>query len=110
MATARTNVADISSVCHANSFTAPAESSKRRVSRAIVVFRGLALWPPLFFPTQNGCQKITDYRDTAALTSLQLLNKSPTLHRRRKAFLVLPPSAVVLFPRKLIGPRSGLVI
>ena len=25
--------------------------------RAIVVFRGLALWPPLFFPTQNGCQK-----------------------------------------------------
>ena len=34
-----------------------AESRKSRFPRAIVVFHGLALWPPLFFPTQNGCQK-----------------------------------------------------
>ena len=66
MATARASVADISSVCHANSFTAPAESRKCRFPQAIVVFRGLALWPPLLFPTQNGCQKITNYHDTAA--------------------------------------------
>ena len=56
MATARASVADISSVSRANSFTAPAESRKCRFPRAIVDFRGLALWPPLFFPTQNGCQ------------------------------------------------------
>ena len=52
MATARASVAAISSVSRANSFTAPAESSKCRFPRAIVVFRGLAWWPPLFFPTQ----------------------------------------------------------
>ena len=44
-------------VSRANSFTAPAESKKCRFPRAIVFFRGLTLWPPLFFPTQNGCQK-----------------------------------------------------
>ena len=27
------------------------------ITRAFVVFRGLALWPPLLFPTQNGCQE-----------------------------------------------------
>ena len=48
---------DDSSVSCANSFTAQAESRKCRFPRAIIVFCGLALWPPLFFPTQNGCQK-----------------------------------------------------
>ena len=58
MATARASVADISSVSRpTGSFTAPAESSKCSFPRASVVFRGLALWPPLFSPTQNGCQK-----------------------------------------------------
>ena len=50
MATSRASVADISLVCRANSFTAPAESGKRRFPRAIVAFQVLALWPPLFSP------------------------------------------------------------
>ena len=58
-----------SSISRANSFSGQVESSKCIFSQAIVVFRGLALWPPLFFPTQNGWQKLTDYRDTAALTA-----------------------------------------
>ena len=57
MAAARASVADISAVSRANSFTAKAVSSKCHFPRSIVVFRGLPLWPPLFFPTQNGCQK-----------------------------------------------------
>ena len=35
---------------HANNLTAEAESRKCRFPRAIVMFRDLALWPPLFFP------------------------------------------------------------
>ena len=35
----------------------PSWVEKMSFPRAIVVFRGLALWPTLFFPTQNGCQK-----------------------------------------------------
>ena len=46
-----------SSVSRANSFTAQAESRKCRFPSESVVIRGLPLWPPLFFPTQNGCQK-----------------------------------------------------
>ena len=50
MAAARASVADISAVSRANSFTAKAVSSKCHFPRAIVVFRGLPLWPPLFSP------------------------------------------------------------
>ena len=57
VAPARASVAKISLGSRANSFTAPAESRKCRFPRAIVIFCGLALWLPLFFPTQNGCQK-----------------------------------------------------
>ena len=72
MAPARASVADIRpwqlGLPHKQLHRPPAESSKCRFPRAIVVFRGLALWPPLFFLPENGCQKINDYRDTAALT------------------------------------------
>ena len=57
MAAAHASVADISSVSRANSFTTQAVSSKCHFPRAIVVFRGLPLWPPLFSPTQYGCRK-----------------------------------------------------
>ena len=46
-----------SSVSRAKSFTALDVSSESCFPRENVVFRGLPLWPPLFFPTQNGCQK-----------------------------------------------------
>ena len=39
-----------SSASRANNFTAQAESRNCRFPQAIVIFRGLALWPPLFFP------------------------------------------------------------
>ena len=80
LATARANVTDINSVSHANSFIAQAESSKFRFPWAIVIFRGLALWPPLFFPTQNGCPQITDYRDTAALIKVSFLKVHANPH------------------------------
>ena len=52
--TARANVADIKTTtgqsAAQNNFTAEAKYSKCRFRGAIVVFRGLALWLPLFFP------------------------------------------------------------
>ena len=56
-----------SSVSRATNCTAQAESSNCRFPRAIVVFRGRDLWPPLFFPHTKWLPKITDYRDTAVL-------------------------------------------
>ena len=63
--TARASVADIrpwqlGQLRKQLQITAQAEWIKCRFSWAYVIFRGLALWLPLFFPTQNGCQKITD--------------------------------------------------
>ena len=66
MATARASVADISSICRANGFTA-------RLSRANVVFlEQVSFSAALFcgrhyFSHTKWLPKITDYRDTAAL-------------------------------------------
>ena len=62
---------DHSSVRRANNFKAQPESIKCHFPRAIAVFRGLALWPPLFFPLTKWLQKITDYCDTAGLMTCQ---------------------------------------
>ena len=60
MATARASVADISSVCRANSFIAPAESSNCRFLQPCLV-------AAINFPHTKWLPKLTDYRDTAAL-------------------------------------------
>ena len=59
MAAACASVAGISSVSHANSFTAQTESSKCRFPRLYPV-------AAIIFPHTKWLPKITDYRDTAA--------------------------------------------
>ena len=63
MAAARASVADISSVSRANRFTVPAVSIKRHFRH----FPRPSLVAAILFPHTKWLQKITDYRDTAAL-------------------------------------------
>ena len=78
---ARAKIGDCSRKCRGHQ-TMTARSAARTASPASrenvffssnCRFSRPCLTPPLFFPTQNGCQKITDYRDTAALSKIAFI-------------------------------------
>ena len=80
-------------VSRANSFTAPAESSKCHFPRAIVVFPALPCGSHYFSHTK-WLPKITDYRDTAANAGwAQVNSSSEDLHRGN------PTTARICLPR-----------
>ena len=104
-----------SSASRANNFSAQAESRNCRFPQAIVILRGLALWPPLFFPHKIAA-KITDYRDTAALIyfpSLAWLHTwrgCPTAREDPGCSRPLHPPSSVAHTQKWTTPSSRLAI